>query len=80
MEVEYITLPGWKSSISGVKTFNELPPNAKAYVEKLMELVGIPSELVWVEGREGAGYFVKTFGFDYVSLCVDQGFISDDFG
>lgn len=47
VEVEYITMPGWKSSIAGLKTFAELPPNARAYVEKLVELIRIPSES-WV--------------------------------
>ena len=35
-------MPGWKSSIAGLKSYAELPANAKAYIEKLVELVGIP--------------------------------------
>ena len=41
VEVEYITMPGWKTSIAHAKFISDLPPNAKAYVEKLWELIGV---------------------------------------
>ena len=44
VEVEYVTMPGWKSSIAHFKSISDLPPNAKAYVEKLSQLTGVPSE------------------------------------
>ena len=44
VEVDYISMPGWKTNISGVKSFAKLPLNARVYVEKLVELVGKPSE------------------------------------
>lgn len=34
----YITMPGWKEDISDVKTFGDLPKNAKIYVKKIEEL------------------------------------------
>ncbi len=36
----YEELPGWFEDISGCRTFEELPANAKAYVERLEELSG----------------------------------------
>ncbi|PVG02921.1 putative ADE12-adenylosuccinate synthetase [Serendipita vermifera] len=33
VEVEYVTLPGWKSEISKVTTYSELPENCRKYVE-----------------------------------------------
>ena len=45
VEVEYITLPGWKTSIQDCKTFDDLPANAQAYVRKVEELTQIPSML-----------------------------------
>ena len=42
VEVEYLTMPGWKTSIAHSKSISDLPPNAKAYVEKIWELTGIP--------------------------------------
>ncbi|HEY8444744.1 MAG TPA: adenylosuccinate synthase [Bacilli bacterium] len=38
----YITLPGWKESIKDVKTFTELPLNARKYIETIEEVVGVP--------------------------------------
>ncbi len=44
VEVDYISMPGRNTNISGVKSFAKLPLNASIYVEKFVELVGIPSE------------------------------------
>ena len=46
VEVDYITMPGWKSKIAGITSYNDLPINAKNYIVKLQELTGIPSELL----------------------------------
>ena len=35
---KYITLKGWKEDITQVKSFDELPENAKAYIRKIEEL------------------------------------------
>jgi len=40
VEVEYITMPGWKQDISGCRKFEELPDNAKSYILKIEELLG----------------------------------------
>jgi len=42
IEVEYITMPGWKTSISAIRNFEDLPINAQNYVTKIEELLGIP--------------------------------------
>ena len=44
VEVDYITMPGWKSKIAGITSYNDLPINAKNYIVKIQELTGIPSE------------------------------------
>lgn len=44
----YIEMPGWKKDISGAKTFDELPDNAKAYVRKLEEITGTPVGMISV--------------------------------
>ncbi len=41
VSVEYVTMPGWKSSIAQCKTFESLPPNARTYVEKIEDYLGI---------------------------------------
>jgi adenylosuccinate synthase len=42
VQVEYITLPGWKQDITGVRSFEDLPKNAKAYIAKVAEILGVP--------------------------------------
>ncbi|KJK62878.1 Adenylosuccinate synthetase [Aspergillus parasiticus SU-1] len=43
VKVEYVTLPGWKSNTMGVKKYEDLPANARAYVEYIeRELGGVP--------------------------------------
>lgn len=48
LEPVYETLNGWKSDISGIKSLNELPENAKIYLNRLEELVGIPIKIISV--------------------------------
>ena len=43
---EYITLPGWESSTSGIKKYEELPVNAKKYIEKIEELTNVPVSII----------------------------------
>ena len=53
VEVEYETMPGWKQSILGCNTFEELPTEAQAYVLRVEDLVGCP--ITWIGtgvGRE----------------------------
>ncbi|MCI0501974.1 MAG: adenylosuccinate synthase [Fusobacteria bacterium] len=40
--------PGWECSTVGVKSYEELPANAKAYLKGLEELVGVPIAIVAV--------------------------------
>ena len=44
----YVELDGWKEDITGVKSFDELPDNAKAYVRKIEELTGVPVGVISV--------------------------------
>ncbi|NUJ23857.1 adenylosuccinate synthetase, partial [Pseudoalteromonas sp. 0802] len=38
----YEELPGWTEDITGVKSLDELPANARHYVERISQLTGIP--------------------------------------
>ncbi|CAN0097879.1 unnamed protein product [Phaeothamnion confervicola] len=51
VEVEFETLPGWKEDISKAKNFSQLPANARAYVERVEQLLGVPIRWIGV----GAG-------------------------
>jgi adenylosuccinate synthase len=44
----YEELPGWLTDTSGVRRFEDLPPNAQRYVRRLEELIGRPVSLVSV--------------------------------
>jgi len=41
-EPVYEELPGWTEDITGVKTLDELPDNARHYLERVSQLTGIP--------------------------------------
>ena len=50
---EYVELPGWSEDISGCRTEEDLPANARAYLDCIAEAVGVPVALVGVgAGRE----------------------------
>ena len=46
VEVKYKVLPGWKSKTSGTKKFDELPENARKYVEYVEDFIGIPIKYI----------------------------------
>lgn len=47
----YEELPGWKEDITAVRSFDQLPVNARNYVKRLEELAGCPIVLVSVGPR-----------------------------
>jgi adenylosuccinate synthase len=42
----YVTLPGWKCDIRGIRNFDELPENAKNYVNFIEQQIGFPITMV----------------------------------
>jgi adenylosuccinate synthase len=42
----YIDLPGWEESTLGVKSYADLPQNAKAYLKRIEGLLGVPVHMV----------------------------------
>lgn len=44
----YETLPGWQDDVSGARTPDDLPAAARAYIERIGDLVGLPVHLVSV--------------------------------
>jgi adenylosuccinate synthase len=42
----YEELPGWVESTVGVKSFEELPPAARAYLKRIEEVTGTPIDMV----------------------------------
>merc|ERR1711971_800942 len=48
VSVGYITMPGWKSSIAGCKVYQDLPANAKKYIETIEQYLNIPVKWIGV--------------------------------
>lgn len=45
---EYLDMPGWTEPLDNVTTFDALPENAKNYVKKIEELIGLPITFIGV--------------------------------
>lgn len=54
----YETLPGWREDIHGVRDFDELPKEARAYVVFLEEALGVPVALIGT-GPEAEALIVR---------------------
>ena len=44
----YETMPGWKTSTSGARSYGDLPKQARAYLERIRELTGVDIDFVSV--------------------------------
>lgn len=47
-EPVYRELPGWKEDITGCKTYEELPAEAKNYIEAIEDITGVPVKIISV--------------------------------
>ena len=54
----YETLPGWQQEITGARHVNDLPANARRYVDRIGELVGRPVTMVSVGPDRNQTIFV----------------------
>ena len=45
-EPVYETLPGWTTPTAGVRRFDDLPKEAKAYIARLEEITGVPAAII----------------------------------
>ena len=43
---QFIELPGWNQSTAGMKSLEDLPANARAYLNKVEELTGTPIDVI----------------------------------
>jgi adenylosuccinate synthase len=42
----YESMPGWSESTEGVTRYEDLPDNARAYLERIAEVVGVPIAII----------------------------------
>lgn len=45
-EPAYIEMPGWQTSTFGLQSYHDLPPTAKAYLDKIEALSGVPIDII----------------------------------
>lgn len=50
-EPRYEALPGWEQPIGGCRTWEELPPACRRYIERLEEVCGVPIDMIGVGPR-----------------------------
>uniref|UniRef100_A0A8B9ZWT1 Adenylosuccinate synthetase n=1 Tax=Anas zonorhyncha TaxID=75864 RepID=A0A8B9ZWT1_9AVES len=48
VEVEYETMPGWKTDTTGARKWEDLPPKAQNYIRCVENHVGVPVNLLIV--------------------------------
>ena len=48
LEPIYETMPGWKTSLSDIRKYEDLPENAKNYIAKVEDLIGAPIGIISV--------------------------------
>ncbi|EDR03268.1 uncharacterized protein LACBIDRAFT_295311 [Laccaria bicolor S238N-H82] len=48
VDVEYVTLPGWQSSIENITTYDDLPENCKGYIKFIEDSLNVPIEWIGV--------------------------------
>ncbi|MEE4163937.1 MAG: adenylosuccinate synthase [Woeseiaceae bacterium] len=45
-EPVYEDMPGWQASTVGIKSYDDLPPNARDYLARIEELAGVPIDII----------------------------------
>jgi adenylosuccinate synthase len=45
-EPVYMEMPGWNTNTQGIKNFNDLPKNAKAYIKKIEKILRVKVQLI----------------------------------
>ncbi|KAK7105006.1 hypothetical protein V1264_019632 [Littorina saxatilis] len=48
LEVEYLTLPGWKTNTEDVRKWEDLPKNAQRYIEVIRDKLKVPVRWIGV--------------------------------
>ena len=46
VQPHYEEVPGWQESTLGIKAYDDLPLNARRYLERLAELTGVPIDMI----------------------------------
>ncbi len=55
----YEEMPGWSDTTAGARSMNQLPANAKAYLDRMQELIGVPIDIVSTSAERDDTIVVK---------------------
>jgi adenylosuccinate synthase len=42
----YEEMPGWKETTHGIRKYDEIPENARVYLDRISELLGLPVHII----------------------------------
>jgi len=59
VEVEYITVPGWKTSIESIRKFEDLPIQAQDYIRTIEKYLEVPVK--WIGVGQARDAMIKVF-------------------
>jgi len=59
LEPVYETMPGWKTPLSDIRKYEDLPENAKKYIARLEDLIGAPIGIISVGPDREQTIFIK---------------------
>ncbi len=62
VEVVYEEMPGWQAPVGGCMTYEQLPLNARRYIERIEELLKVPVSVVSV-GADRNGTIIRKASF-----------------
>ena len=58
-------MPGWKECTEGIKSYDDLPANARKYLKRLEEVCGVPVDIISTgPDREETTVMRHPFGVD----------------
>ncbi|MGH8034103.1 MAG: adenylosuccinate synthetase, partial [Lysobacterales bacterium] len=69
LEPVYASFPGWKESSRGATTVQQLPANARRYLDAVEELTGAPIHLIST-GPDRAENIILQYPFGQVEHCA----------
>ena len=71
VQPQYEELPGWQTSTSGATRWDDLPPNARKYLTRLRELLGVRIDLISI-GPDRAQTILLRQPFDSLPAIVSR--------
>ena len=66
----YETLPGWETDVTGIRKIEDLPAGARAYLDRVAELVGKPVGIVSVGPDRAQTMFADSFDAAPAECCA----------